>query len=117
MVEKRQFIRHDAIHLLDYVVIDDDGNEGVYSMGRTLDVSTSGLKLETTHYIKPESTLRLTVGLGDDLIDLGVTVAHCHKVDEGTYISGVCFTDLYGEAKRILALYIDVFNERKVEKK
>lgn len=116
MVEKRRYIRHDAIHLLDYVILDDDGNEGIYSMGRTMDVSLSGLKLETTHHIEPESILQLTVGLANDLINITATVAHCTKITESTYLSGICFTELSAEAKRALALYIDAFNKRKAAK-
>ena len=40
--EHRKFIRYESLHLLDYLVIDDEGNPGVYSMGRTIDVSVDG---------------------------------------------------------------------------
>ena len=68
--EKRKFIRWDSIHLLDYLVIETDGSEGRYSMGRTLDVSLNGLKLETSYELPEEAELEITVGLEEDLIDL-----------------------------------------------
>ena len=58
--EKRKFIRWDAIHLLDYVVLDPDGSKGRYSMGRTLDVSLNGLKLETSYELPLEDGVLMT---------------------------------------------------------
>ena len=55
--EQRKFIRYDSLHLLDYQVLDEDGNPGIYSMGRTIDVSIDGLKLETTTEFKVDTHL------------------------------------------------------------
>jgi len=68
--EQRRFIRKNALHLLDYLIFDQNGLQTTYSMGRTLDVSENGLKLETTEQIAIGDTLLITVGLEDDLIDL-----------------------------------------------
>ena len=76
--EKRKFIRYDSLHLLDYLVLDEEGKPGIYSMGRTIDVSLDGLKLETTNPFPPNTRLLITVGIEDDLIDLEGQTTHAH---------------------------------------
>lgn len=112
MTEKRHFIRHDAVHLIDYLVVDQVGHPGTHSMGRTLDVSSNGLKLETTQALHPGEKLQLTVGLANNLIDLTGKVVHC-KTHGGRYVSGVAFDPLDRDSGRILGLYVDAFNLRK----
>ena len=111
MTNKRDYIRHDAIHLIDYLVIDQDGRTGVYSMGRTLDVSEHGLQLETTNQLHPGARLQLTLGLANELVDLTGKVIHCRS-SRGRYISGITFDPIDKESGRILDLYVEAFNIR-----
>lgn len=107
--EKRNFIRMDALHLLDYLVIDREGRQTTYSMGRTLDVSEQGLKLEVTHAVSPGDTLLITVGLEDDLIDLTGEVIHCEQ-EANRFVLGIEFSDISDEGDRVLKKYIVAFN-------
>lgn len=116
MTDKRHFIRHDAIHLIDYLEVYKDGSFGTYSMGRTLDVSNNGLQLETTLPIPPGTTLELTVGIADDLVDLKGRVIHC-RTAQGRYVSGISFAPLEKEGARVLGLYMQAFNQRKRQNK
>lgn len=111
-LEKRKFIRYDALHLLDYIVIDDEGNPGTYSMGRTIDVSIDGLKLETSQPLKLDSRLLITVGIEDDLIDLEGRITHA-AAHEDRFISGVTFVKIGKDGERILSKYIDAFHKQK----
>ncbi len=106
--EKRKFIRWDAIHLLDYVVIDPDGSEGRYSMGRTLDVSLNGLKLETSYELPPDAQVQITVGLEEDLIDLIGRITYQARRG-GRYVSGIEFVKMSAEGRRIFRLYTEAF--------
>ena len=108
--EKRKFIRWDAIHLLDYIVIDTDGSEGRYSMGRTLDVSLNGLKLETSYDIPLEAELEITVGIEEDLVDLVGRVTHKSEKG-GRFISGIEFVRMSAEGRRVFRLYTDAFKK------
>ncbi len=107
--EHRQFKRKQSLHLLDYLVIDRNGLQTTYSMGRTLDVSENGLKLETAQQISKGDTLLITVGLEDDLVDLRGEVIHSEKMDNH-YITGVEFRDISEEGKKILKGYTDAFH-------
>lgn len=112
MAEKRKYLRHDAIHLLDYQVTDHAGNTGTYSMGRTLDVCADGLQLETQQPFKLGTQLLLTVGLQDQLVDLLGEVTYCRKY-RGLYLSGITFLKMKKDYRRVLNLYIEAFEERK----
>ncbi len=112
--EQRRFIRYDALHLLDYVILDEKGNTGDYSMGRTIDVSIDGIKLETSTPLKIDTRLLITVGLEDDLVDLEGTTTHTSPHD-GRFISGVGFIKISKDGRRIFAKYVEAFRRRKAE--
>lgn len=109
--EKRKFIRWDSLHLLDYIVTHSDGKIGRYSMGRTLDVSVNGLKLETVYSLSSNESLEITVGVEEDLIDLQARVTYTEESGE-RYISGLEFVKMSTEGRRILRRYIDAFHEQ-----
>jgi hypothetical protein len=112
--EQRRFIRYDSLHLLDYIVLDEDGRAGQYSMGRTIDVSVDGLKLETIYPLQPNTRLLITVGLQDDLIDLEGKTTHAAPRD-GRFVCGITFLRISKEGRRIFAKYTEAFRQRKLE--
>ena len=112
--EQRKFIRYDSLHLLDYLVLDEEGRTGQYSMGRTIDVSIDGIKLETIYPLQPNTRLLITVGLEDDLIDLEGRTTHAAPCD-GRFVSGVTFLKITKEGRRIFAKYTEAFRKRKLE--
>lgn len=112
--EQRKFIRYDSLHLLDYQVIDENGKTGSYSMGRTIDVSVDGIKLETIYPLQPNTRLLITVGLEDDLIDLEGRTTHAAPRD-GRFVSGITFLKITKEGRRIFAKYVEAFRRRKLE--
>jgi len=112
--EQRKFIRYDSLHLLDYIILDEEGNPGTYSMGRTIDVSLDGLKLETTSPFKADTRLLITVGIEDDLVDLEGRTTHGLPVD-GRYVSGITFLKITKEGRRVFAKYVEAFQQRQRE--
>ncbi|MBW1634984.1 MAG: PilZ domain-containing protein [Deltaproteobacteria bacterium] len=114
--EQRKFIRYDALHLLDYTVLDENGDGGDYSMGRTIDVSVDGIKLETSIHIPMDSKLLITIGLEDDLVDLKGMVTH-ESPHNGRFLSGVVFLKVSKNGRRVFAKYVEAFQRRKAELK
>ena len=112
--EQRKFIRYDSLHLLDYIVLDEDGRTGSYSMGRTIDVSVDGIKLETIYPLQSATRLLITVGLEDDLVDLEGLTTHASPSD-GRFVSGVNFLRITKEGRRVFAKYVEAFRRRKLE--
>lgn len=112
--EQRKFIRYDSLHLLDYLVLDEDGRAGAYSMGRTIDVSVDGIKLETVHPLQVDTRLMITVGLEDDLIELEGKTKHASP-HAGRFVSGVTFLKITKDGRRIFSKYVEAFRKRKLE--
>ena len=110
--EKRKFIRLDSLHLLDYLIVDNEGNEGEYSMGRTLDVSINGITMETVKPVSMGVNLVLTLGIEEDLVDISGRPTHTEPHDS-RYITGIEFTKVSAENRAILRKYIDEFQARK----
>ena len=110
--EQRKFIRYDSLHLLDYIVLDEEGNPGTYSMGRTIDVSIDGLKLETTTQLKPNTRLLITVGIEDDLVDLEGRTTHALP-HNGRYVNGITFLKISKDGRRVFTKYTEAFRKRK----
>lgn len=106
--EHRHFIRKNSLHLLDYLVTDRHGLQTIYSMGRTLDVSENGLKLETTEPLSKGDTLLITVGLEDDLVELRGEVVHTEIIDE-RHVAGIEFQDISVDGRRIFKKYTEAF--------
>lgn len=113
-VEKRKFIRQDSLHLLDYLVVDDEGRTSTYSMGRTLDVSLNGMKMETIYPIPVPSDLVITLGIEDSLLDIQGTPTYT-KAEHGRYISGIEFMTVDKKGRKILQHYVEIFQARKHE--
>ncbi len=110
--EKRKFLRLDALHLLDFLIIDEAGNQCEYSMGRTLDVSINGIKMETVEEIPLKGSLLITLGIEDNLIDVSGVPVHTSKADN-RHISGIEFNEVAPENRAVLRSYVDEFQARK----
>ena len=112
--EQRNFIRYDALHLLDYIILDENGDPGEYSMGRTIDVSVDGIKLETASALPMNTRLLITVGLEDDLINLEGKTTHTSPHD-GRFVSGIVFLKISKDGRRVFTKYVEAFHRRKAE--
>lgn len=102
--EKRRFIRMDSLYLVNYQVINREGMETICSMGRTLNVSENGLKFETIQSISKDDTLRVTVGVEDDIVEVTGKVRHCEKISN-FYTTGIEFSDISDDAARLFIKY------------
>lgn len=110
--EKRKFLRLDSLHLLDYLHVDSEGNERDYSMGRTLDVSINGIKMETVRKIPIDGHLVITLGIEDSLVDVAGDIVHS-KESANRFISGIEFNKVSSEDRAVLRQYVDEFQSRK----
>lgn len=110
--EKRQYKRLDSLHLLDYQTIDISGNEGEYAMGRTLDLSVNGIRLETDRKIPEDTPLIITLAVEDELVDIQGTPVHSLSA-ESWHLSGIEFKTISREGRSILARYIEALQSRR----
>ena len=88
--------KHERIQSLNlsYICLDEDQNVVKQGMGRTLNISESGILLETHFPIEPKHVVQLTISLEENLLDLKGEPVHVRSIDKGKYEIGIQFVDL-----------------------
>ena len=109
MIEKRKHARTESLNLIHYVHFDDNGEEGAQGMGRTLNVSESGILLETHTPVEIHHIVSMTIGLYDDVVDIRGRVMYTNTNAVGKYESGIEFFDMDEKSRHALVLYIAAF--------
>ena len=100
--------KHERIQSLNlsYICLDEDNNIVKQGMGRTLNISESGILLETHFPIEPKYTVKLTISLEENLLDITGKPVHVKPIDEGKFQIGIHFTDLDENATKLLHDFI-----------
>jgi hypothetical protein len=100
--------KHERIQSLNlsYICLDEDQNIIKQGMGRTLNISESGILLETHFPIEPNHVVQLTISLEEDLLDLKGKPVHVRSSDEGKYEIGIHFVELDQNASDLLKKFI-----------
>jgi len=112
MSNKRSSERFDSLNLLSYECLDAQGKGWKQGMGRTLNVSESGLKLETHEPIETKYAVMLSMGLEDDLVDIKANVVYCNRGSEGMFEAGIEFAEVKQDALVVLKKYISEFKKQ-----
>ena len=100
--------KHERIQSLNlsYICLDEDENVVKQGMGRTLNISESGILLETHFTIEPNHVVQLTISLEEELLDLKGKPVHVRSCDEGKYEVGIQFVELDQNATDLLKKFI-----------
>lgn len=109
--EKRKHTRISSLNL-SYVCLDENNQIIKQGMGRTLNVSESGILLETHFPIADQHIVRLTLGLEEDLVDIKGRPIHTHINDQGKYEVGIEFLKSDAKARKTLKKFIDTFQKK-----
>lgn len=107
--EKRKHYRIDSQNLLNYVCYDENGEKVQHGMGRTLNVSETGILLETHVKVEEGLAVSLTIGFKDDLFDIQGKVVNSREGSSGKHEAGIQFGDMDDQAKVFLGKYIQSF--------
>ena len=101
--------KHDRIQSLNlsYICLDEDENIVKQGMGRTLNISESGILLETHFPIEPEHMVQLTISLEEDLLDIKGKPVHVRPRDQGKYEIGIQFVELDPSASQIIKKFVN----------
>ena len=103
--DKRKHARIESLNL-SYICLDEDKNIVKQGMGRTLNLSESGILLETHFPIESKHTLQLTISLEEDLLDIKGKPIHIRSVEGGKYQIGIQFQDLGQKSTQMLKKFI-----------
>jgi hypothetical protein len=110
--EKRKHIRVNALNL-SHVAVDDREEAVKQAIGRTLNVSETGILLETHFPIESDQNVELTLGFEEDLVNLKGKVIHLLNGETGKFEMGIQFTDIDEEAILVIKDFITRFRELK----
>jgi hypothetical protein len=111
MNEKRKYSRVDTIYLLNFVHIDKKNNDKVtQGMGRTINVSESGIMLETHIPFGENDTVDVVVGLKEDIVTIRGKVIFNRPTETGKFQSGIEFLAIDDDSLKTLQRYIEAFN-------
>jgi hypothetical protein len=110
--ERRRYVRPESLNLLDYIVVDEHGVQGNYSMGRTLNISIGGILMETHIQLTAGQQVMITIGLEDDLVDVMGRIIHSTLYQDGMYHNGIEFFHASVEDRRIINKYVEIFHQR-----
>ncbi|WP_166404972.1 PilZ domain-containing protein [Desulfonema ishimotonii] len=105
MTEKRKYERVSSLNL-SYVCTDQNGQVVSEGMGRTLNVSESGILLETSFCIISRQRIALTIAMGEDLVDLKGRVIRCQDCGNGIFHTGIEFREIGERDRQVLLRYI-----------
>ena len=110
--ERRQHPRVSTINLISYNCIDETDQVVSQGMGRTLNVSSGGILLETHVPIDPKYIVALSIGLKDELININGRVIYSMSGQGEKFEAGIQFLEKDEAALEILKKYIKAFKEQ-----
>ena len=106
--EKRRHIRIDSLNL-SHITVTEEGVVVYQGMGRTLNVSESGILLETKYQIPPGDTLVVSIGLENDLMELEGKTVFAKETDPGMHETGIEFVAVDAALLPKLKAFIQAF--------
>ena len=106
--ERRKDERFDSLNLLN-ICVDDHGTIVQEGMGRTLNVSESGICLETHFEIDTSHFLTVTIAMEDDLVNIKGKVAFSRPGKEEKFETGVEFIEVDQQGRVVLQKFIELF--------
>jgi hypothetical protein len=109
--EKRKYPRISSLNL-SYVCLDENNEIIKQGMGRSLNVSESGILLETHFPIDDQLIVTLTLGLEEDLVDIKGRPVHTRINDDGKYEVGIEFLKSDVKTHKALKKFIDTFQKK-----
>lgn len=110
MNEKRKHSRVDSICLLNFVRLDENAKATMQGMGRTINVSASGIMLETHLAFDEGDRVDVVVGLKEDMVPIRGKVVFTRAIATGRFQSGIQFLAVEAAPAATLQRYIDAFN-------
>jgi c-di-GMP-binding flagellar brake protein YcgR len=111
-IEKRRHIRIDSENL-SHVAVEDREGPVAEGIGKTLNISESGILLETHFPMESGQGVDLTLALEEELVTVKGEVVHCRIDDRGAARTGVRFRDLDDAALRVLKQFVVLFRQQR----
>ena len=111
--DRRKYERVEVHNPISYESIDKGGEIVFKSMGRTLNVSRTGIMLEIAQLIKAEYVSLSTVDLEDNFIKIKGQLIYCRRIDSGLYQAGIRFIASENEKAEFAVQLIRLHHSKK----
>jgi len=105
-LERRHEPRVDAVNLINVAEFTEVGFRTDLEIGKTLDLSHDGLRVELSHPLPLRSMVGLSLVLGEALVELHGRVRSMVSVGEHACDMGIEFVDLTPEKYEVLDEYL-----------
>lgn len=100
--EKRASRRIRSLNLTSYTPKKGDKQEYIVSIGRTLDVSEGGVKVETHRKLDNGTELEMDIAVEEKIITAKGEVVYTEELKNGLFGTGIRFTSISDEDRKIL---------------
>ena len=111
MGEQSDDVRHHPrikdLNLVQISRFDEEGFRADLATGRTLDISSGGIRLELYHPLPLRTVVALTLALEDELIDVRGKVVYLEEIDDERCAMGIQFTDMSSEDRERLDQHVE----------
>lgn len=111
--EKRRHTRVKANNLFSQRTIDEQGRYLSQGMGKAIDVSQTGLKLETSYPIEGHRVSLMSAAMDDSLMEVVGKPLYCRQVGPDTYHTGIEFTGSEEKIKKFALELVRLHHYRK----
>ena len=108
---KRKHQRIPSLNL-SYICLDENNNIIKQGMGRTLNISESGILLETHFPIEPQYLVLMTIALEEDLLEIKGKPIHARSNETGEFEVGIEFLEPDQDSIRLLQNFISKYESR-----
>ena len=109
MHDKRKHNRYHSLNLIHFNCLGMDRQVAKQGMGRTLNVSESGILLETNFRLAEREKVTLSIGLADETVNLEGIVVRSKPGEPERFESGIEFLAIDERDQAILNRYIQAF--------
>lgn len=89
--EHRATPRIDKLNFISFIETENDEQKSPVSIGRTLNISATGLGIESFQQIPAGSTMEMDICLGDEIIAARGKVVRNSSLESGGYYLGIEF--------------------------
>ena len=111
--DKRNYSRLNSLNLISYYVYNQDDTMINQGMGRTLNISASGILLEIHISIEKEQIVTLDIGLEEDIVNVRGKAIYSKKGKDNMFETGIAFINIDDYQKKILDRFIEDFENQK----
>lgn len=95
--ERRKYPRVKVYYPISYVCMDEDGCVKQENMGVALNISQSGILMETADSIFSKYVKLISVDLKENMIEIRGKIAYCKKDKSGKYRTGISFKGTHAQ--------------------